>query len=143
MKKEADHSDSSAADLAPTLRRVYWQGPELAFPSPPIGLGRVDVYTTPQRVAVVQYALFNWAVTEERQRYFARRSAENNLHTPAGRVPYCMDGYILPTLATAAQVYDLVPESAIHNNQLATRCERPKEAMAAAVANRARREAEA
>lgn len=140
---QADSSDNNSTDLAPTLRRLYWQGPELPFPSPPIGLGRVDSYTTNQRVAVVQYALFNWAVTEQRQRYFARRSSENNLHTVLGCVPYCMDGYILPALATVAQVYDLVPASAIHTNQLATRCERPKEAVAAAVANRARREAEA
>jgi hypothetical protein len=40
-------------------------------------------------------------------------------------------------------VYDLVPISAFHNDQMGARCERPKEAMAAAVANRARREAEA
>lgn len=55
-----------------------------------------------------------------------------------------MQGYfLLPALATVPQVYDLLPESAIHSNQLATRCERPREAMAAAIANRARREAEA
>jgi hypothetical protein len=131
--------------LEPHHRRLYWQAAELQppFPSPPIGLGRLDLYNTLQRVAVVQYALFNWAITEERQRFFARRSSENNLHTPRGAIPYAMDGFILPMLANCSQVYDLVPISAFHNDQMGARCERPKEAMAAAVANRARREAEA
>ncbi|BEI79783.1 hypothetical protein CcaverHIS002_0103120 [Cutaneotrichosporon cavernicola] len=135
--------NSNGIVLEPHQRRTYWQAPELRFVSPPIGLGRLDLYNTLQRVAVVQYALFNWAITEERQRVFARRSGENNLHTPCGVLPRAVEGYILPILANCSQVYDLIPIAAFHNNQMGARCERPKEAISAAIANRARREAEA
>lgn len=101
------------------------------------------MYSVHQRVGLLQFTLFNFILSENRNRYFPRRTPENNLWFDTGEVPgYRHSNVVFPHFAAFAQVFDLVPITALHVQQLAARCQRPESAITAAAANRARRDAE-
>ncbi|KAL1411904.1 hypothetical protein Q8F55_002890 [Vanrija albida] len=115
----------------------YWQSADAPFVAPSTGSVPFATYDQYQRIMILQYALFNWVLTEERERFFPRRSLD------AGQSrydsPVCTPSHVYPKLAGHAQVYDLIPVPAVGNGQVGARCERPRTAVAAAVANRAKR----
>jgi hypothetical protein len=101
------------------------------------------LYTRAQRLGLLQFTLFNWIISEKRNRYFPRRTQATNLWFEVGDPPsYRLDEVVLPANAAKAQVFDLIPGAAYHGEQLASRCHRPESAVGAAAANKLHREAE-
>ncbi|WOO80498.1 uncharacterized protein LOC62_03G004020 [Vanrija pseudolonga] len=116
---------------------AYWQSADIPFVAPSTGTGPFTTYNQHQRIMILNYCLFNWVLTEERERFFPRRSLDAGYSRYDS--PISTPSHVFPKLARHAQLYDLIPAAALGNGQVATRCERPRTAVAAAVANRAKR----